>query len=960
MDVHRRTLLGGAAAMTVLPGIASAVSVRQGEEPLLHGLMPVDAIPDRLMPTEPGLLRLEVGWRFHEGDIVPPPPRRHDETYLAAKAGAAQGAASVDYDDSTWPLVDLPHDWVIRRPFDPSANVSQGFRQRGIGWYRRQFLLDPQDQDCKLELRFGAIATHATIWVNGNVAARNWSGYNGINVDLTPYARFGDAPNVIAVRVDATPMEGWWYEGAGIYRHVWLAKRPSLSITGDGVHCDPRHAGGERWRVPVAVTLENVGTHSQTGDLAVALRDPQGRTVADGTGRADIAPLGQGVVALELGIDNPRLWSVEKPTLYEVEIALNSPAGTDLRRIKVGFRTLRFDAAQGFFLNEKPVKLKGVCLHQDHAGVGTAVPDALLAWRLQRMKDVGVNAIRCSHAAQADEFYHLCDRMGFLVMDENRVFNPAPDHLAELQWLVQAHRNHPSIILWSVFNEEPMQGTRAGRQMVRRMAAAVRELDDSRPVTAAMNGGLYAPENVSQAIDVMGFNYQSEEYDRFHAAHPGLPATSSEDTSAFMTRGAYETDRAAHVMSSMDVEAAKWGSTHRTAWQRIATRPFLAGGFVWTGFDYHGEPTPFEWPSISSFFGILDLCGFAKTAYDIHRAHWIDDRPVIGIAPHWTWPGREGLEIPVLVMANTARVRLMVNGRIVGEQACDRIMGCQFNVTYEPGEITAIGLDAAGREQVRTSYATAGAPVAVRLLPARRKMAGDGEDVVPVTVDAIDADGRHVPTANLPVTFTVEGGAIIGLGNGDPNCHEPGFGNRRSLFNGLAQVIVAGAMGTGPLTLTAQANGLRTGYTIINRVALAPRPSVSAPSWLRTIGQWRRSPGVAARPPVNFAPDASDNNSWEYVAVGTLALKGKADLWYLYVAPLSPSAVPLKVRFQQVNGQAELWADDRKLTDKTDPAPGGLEAGVPPGTQMLRLLIRAPAGQATGIAGRVTLMPSPG
>ncbi|WP_052507885.1 beta-galactosidase GalA [Sphingomonas hengshuiensis] len=820
MDVTRRTLMAGAAGAVASPAMASwqGASAARSEEPLLDGLMPLDALPDPLEVEEPGCIRVGTGWRFHEGDSAMASLRTHDETYLAAKAGAARGAAAIDYDDSAWPVVDLPHDWAIRQPFDRNANVDQGYKPRGIGWYRRSFTLDDGDRGRKLELRFGGIATHATIWVNGSVVARNWSGYNAIAVDITPFARFGpDEPNIVAVRVDAEAMEGWWYEGAGLYRHVTLAKRPAVSILTDGVHCDPRHDGDDRWRVPVTATLENIGDASQRVTVAAVLRDPEGREVARGERSGAIGPLARAELALTLSLRAPARWSPEHPTLYRLEVTATSSAGVDTRRIAIGFRTIRFDAERGFFLNEQPVKLKGVCLHQDHAGVGTAVPDSLLEWRLRRMKDVGVNAIRCTHNAQADAFYALCDRMGFLVMDENRQFNPAPDHLAELEWLVRAHRNHPSIILWSVFNEEPMQGTRAGREMVRRMAAAVRMLDDSRPITAAMNGGLYAPENVSQAIDVMGFNYQTGEYDKFHASNPRLPSTSSEDTSAFMTRGAYRTDRAAHVMSSMDDEAADWGATHRNAWAMIAERPYLAGGFVWTGFDYHGEPTPFEWPTISSFFGILDLCGFAKTAYDIRRAQWIDHRPVIGIAPHWTWPGRNGEMLDILVTSNVERVRLMLNGTLVGEQACDRVRGCAFKLAYAPGEITAIGLRG-GSEVVRTAHRTAGPPVALRLLPARMVMRADGEDLIPVTIHAVDAAGRHVPIAQHAVTLRIAGGAIAGLGNGDPNSHEPAQGDRRSLFNGLAQALVRAGPGGKRLVLTASASGLADGNTAIRLV----------------------------------------------------------------------------------------------------------------------------------------------
>ncbi|WP_334009491.1 glycoside hydrolase family 2 TIM barrel-domain containing protein [Sphingomonas aerolata] len=349
-------------------------------------------------------------------------------------------------------------------------------------------------------------------------------------------------------------------------------------------------------RAEIGVTIETI------------LLDSDSKPVATARAAATVVPLDPVVATLTMPVTAPRLWSIETPTLYTVLTrVMRDGSVIDERRTRVGFRTIRFDADRGFFLNAQPVKLKGVCLHQDHAGVGTAIPDALVRWRLERLKAMGCNAIRCSHNAPAAELLDLCDEMGFVVMDENRQFNPAPDYMAQLEWMVRRDRNHPSVILWSVFNEEPMQGTEAGVEMLRRMVHATHVLDDSRPVTAAMNGAFFDPVNVSSEIDVTGFNYYQGDYDRFHQLNPTKPITSSEDTSAYETRGAFASDPARHVQSSYDVEAASWGDTHRGTWKKIAERPFVAGGFVWTGFDYHGEPTPHEWPTISSFSG-FSIC----------------------------------------------------------------------------------------------------------------------------------------------------------------------------------------------------------------------------------------------------------------------------------------------------------------------------------------------------------------
>jgi hypothetical protein len=317
-----------------------------------------------------------------------------------------------------------------------------------------------------------------------------------------------------------------------------------------------------------------------------------------------------------------------------------------------------------------------------------------------------------------------------------------------------------------------MQGTEQGMQMVRRMSAVVKKLDATRPVTAAQSGGQFNPENVSQAVDVVGFNYQQGSYDRFHQEHPTLPITSSEDTSAFMTRGEYVNDGNRHIRSSYDTERAPWGATHRDAWQAIAERPFVAGGFVWTGFDYRGEPTPYQWPSAGSFFGCMDLCGFPKMAFYLHQAQWVKYKPILTLVPHWNWPGQEGKPIKVMALANCDSVELSLNGKSLGENPVDKYEMVFWDVPYAPGKLEAVGKQD-GKVVSHFTVETTGEPVALRLVPDRTTLAGDGRDAMPVTVEALDAAGRPVPTANLLVNFAISGpGAIIGVGNGDPNCHE--------------------------------------------------------------------------------------------------------------------------------------------------------------------------------------------
>lgn len=907
-------------------------------------------------------LSLDRGWRFHLGDVPFPVIQGHGDTYHNAKAGKAWGVAAPEFDDADWRQLDLPHDWAIEGPFDQNANLSQGYRPRGFGWYRRQFKLDPSDRGRHLELQFDGVATHCTVWFNGTVVHRNWCGYTSFYIDITPFAQFGDHANTIVVRVDANAMEGWWYEGAGIYRHTWLVKRNPVHIVTDGVFANPVRKADGRWSLPVEATLANSGRDPASVEIAVTLTDPDGKAVAQGGAQTTVKPLGESVAKLSLPVESPRLWSVDEPTLYRVRtVVKRDGAPLDEVTTTCGFRTLRFDADQGFFLNDKPLKLQGVCNHQDHAGVGVAMPDSLWEFRLRRMKEMGANAHRCSHNPPAAEFLDACDRLGVLVMDENRNFNCTPEYLRQLEWMLRRDRNHPSVILWSVFNEEPMQGTENGYEMVRRMAAVVKQFDTTRPVTAAMNGGFFSPLNVAHAVDVVGFNYQIRDYDRFHAANPKLPLTSSEDTSAFQTRGEYRTDQERHIMDCYDEQAAPWGATHRKAWRAIAERPFLAGGFIWTGFDYHGEPTPFAWPSASSVFGCVDLCGFPKQAFYLHQAQWIKNRPVLQLVPHWNWPGGEGQPIKVMALSNADTVALSLNGKLIGEKPVDKFEMVAWDVPYAAGKLNAVAKKN-GEVVARTAVETTGAPVALQLLPDRPALAGDGEDAQPVTVRVRDAQGRAVPTANLPVEFELSGpGAIIGVGNGDPVSHEPDKAKRRSLFNGLAQVIVQTHHGArGPLVLRAKAEGLKPAEITINVNTTDSRPFVPMLPPVFSLTKWRMSPVTVGAPDPNQQLADSDMNSWAPVQPGKLQPFAEG-AWAVFRTRFQPPAAAEtsggRIVFKKVAGKTAVWLDGKQLGKKDKMESGTLTVKFPPrkGEVTLSVLIEAKRGQQAGLGGTVVV-----
>lgn len=868
------------------------------------------------------ILSLDKGWRFYQGDILFPEVKGHEASYRNAKAGQANGAASQNYDDSSWRILDLPHDWAIEGYVDSNANLSQGYYKRGVGWYRRKFRIDSSEKGKHFELQFDGISTYATIWVNGTLLHRNWCGYTSMYIDITPYITYGDKLNTIAVRVDANSQEGWWYEGAGIYRHSWLVKRSPLHVKTDGIYIKTSKCSEKKWDAPVNVSLYNSDEKTIKSTIEVSLYSPDGKIITSNKRNIEVNPLRNVTLDVPLSVKSPLLWSPETPYLYKVKTVLKyDNVIKDVVWTRCGFRTISFDSNTGFWLNGNNIKIKGVCCHQDHAGVGVAVPDALWEFRLKKLKDMGVNAYRASHNPMSKEFMEACDSLGIMVMDENRVFNTSPEHIRQLQWLIRRDRNCPSVIMWSIFNEEPMQGTENGYEMVRRMCDVVKQMDSSRPVTAAMNGGFFSEYNVSKAVDVAGFNYQINNYDRFHEMNPDLPLISSEDGSAFMVRGEYKTDFSKNIIDSYDSLSAGWGATHRRAWKEISERPWMAGCFYWTGFDYHGEPTPFKWPSVSSLFGIMDLCGFPKMAYYLHQAQWRDDMHVLKLIPHWNWPTDSiGKNIKVMALSNADKVRLLLNDRLISEQNVDHYEMNTWNIPYEPGKLEAVGFKD-GKIVSRTIVETTGEAKSIRLVPFRSSIKGNGCDAIPITVEVLDSEGRHVPTANNMIRFSVTGPAdIIGLGNGNPNCHEPEKGNKRSLFNGLAQIIIKSTDSVkGEISVLAESEGLKSDTLIIPVTSSEKIPSVDIVSTPLRLGDWTLSEKFIDNPNVNQFISDNDMNSWQPCPEG-LDLNMDNYNYVILRTKFSPYDKHInegyKMIFKSVLGKVEVWLNGKCIGTK--------------------------------------------
>ncbi|HEY3396075.1 MAG TPA: beta-galactosidase GalA [Armatimonadota bacterium] len=805
-------------------------------------------------------LLLDPQWRFHRDDLTSAGPQGHGATYGMVKSGGAQGPAGLEFDDSDWRLLDLPHDFVVEGTHDPRENCDHGFLPGAVGWYRKTFFVPAEDLGRRSAVVFEGVFRNATVWCNGHLLGTHASGYIGFRYDITDILEYG-GNNVLAVRVDATGYEGWWYEGGGIYRHVWLEQTHPVRVAPEGVFVTSLLPSYDRADLRVATDFLNDGDQDYRCLLTSVVLDADGTEVARAEDDGFVMREGGLALRQELELAAPQLWSPEHPYLYRVvTTAVYEGCLLDQVETTFGVRRLDWDADQGFFLNGQPYKLQGTCNHQDHAGVGIAVPDRVQEYRIERLKEMGGNAYRCAHNPPAPALLDACDRLGMLVMDENRYLDSTGERREDLKSLIRRDRNHPSVFMWSLFNEESLQGTERGARIYASMKAVVRDLDPTRPVTGALSGGWEGP--VSPLLDVEGYNYSPQRYDEYHQAHPTHPMVGSECCSTLGARGVYRNDEQAGYLSAYDVNATAWGNLAQDGWRAIAERPFMSGIFIWTGFDYRGEPQPFEWPCINSHFGILDTCGFAKDNFYYYRAWW-QNEPVLHLLPHWNWPERLGEEIPVWVHSNLERVELFLNGTSLGAQEVQPNRHLEWQVPYTPGRLEAVGYRA-GAEVLRTVVETTGPAATIQLTPRRPELLADGEDVAVVTVSVHDAEGRLVPLADDLIRFEVTPHArIIGVGNGDPASHEPDQATQRRVFHGLAQVLVQVGREPGEVVLTARAEGLLPTRLAIPAQAAPVRPRLGSVTLAQRLATWRVSPVLTQEPPGDLAPAVDDQNSWE-------------------------------------------------------------------------------------------------
>ena len=841
-SLTRRDLIVGGIAIS-----GAAVVARSACGALLPAI-PSQAAPDPAhtlssTPSREHLL-FDFGWKFKFGHGSDP---RKDLDFGFGREDFAKTGdfrfAKVGFDDSSWRSLNLPHDWAVELPFvhddeedmfhgnDPDYKLmSHGYKPLGrrfpetsVGWYRREFEISAGDEGRRVSVEFDGAFHDSLVFVNGCFVGRSNSGYTPFNFDITDFLAIG-ATNCIVVRVDASSGDGWFYEGAGIYRHVWLTKTGTLHLGRfDSV---VRSTVAERGAIlNLSTVVVNEGKLSENAKVTWNIVDERENSVAAAEAPVQLITADSSAVYSALAaISNPSLWSVENPNLYFAIVSVESNTRIrDEEQVRFGIRTAVFDPDKGFLLNGKPMKIQGTCNHPDHAGVGVALPDRLHAYRVSVLQEMGCNSVRTAHNMPSPEWVEACDRVGMTMMCETRQMSSSPEGLAQLEIMIKRFRNSPSIILWSIGNEEAqLQGKMAeqGAKIAGTMVRKCHELDPTRLVSAAVHG-----ENTtgdSLAVDIPGFNYDLRNPENYHKKNPSKALLGSETASAFSTRGVYATDPLRKVFSAFDTNRAEWGETAEEWWKFYGSRPWAPGGYAWTGFDYRGEPWPYSWPSISSQFGIADTCGFPKDTFYYYKSWWCKE-PVLHLFPHWNFEGREGEEIPVWVYSNLDEVELFANGQSAGSQKVPRFGHVQWNVRYEPGAIEARG-SKDGKVVLVEKRETTGPAVAIRMTADRQLIEANGEDIAIIRVEALDSSGRPVPTANHRIGFEVTGpGSLVGVGNGDPNCHESDKGPRRSLFNGLAQVIMQATKLPGEIHIDGYAEGVADGELAPDRLAIRAR-----------------------------------------------------------------------------------------------------------------------------------------
>jgi beta-galactosidase len=752
-------------------------------------------------PSPATLLRqraqLDADWRFHRGDV-----------------DNSNQVLSVGFDDSQWQRVNLPHDYVLDGTYDRTNEQMHGYLPLEVGWYRKKLLIPESPGHRILRLDFDGAYRDSSVWLNGQFLGRHPSGYTPFSFDITKLAWPG-TENLVVVRVDPREFEGHWYEGGGIYRHVYLTTLAPLHVAQWGTYVISKVPNGEqgadeRAELTIQTTVENQGPVPADSEIVSEISGPDGNMVQTLKTTQQAPANSQREAVQQTVLQHPKLWSVESPHLYHLRTTiLHKGKPVDSTTTTFGIRTIHFDADKGFFLNGRHVRIQGVANHQDFPALGIAVPDSLQPWRVEQLKKMGCNGWRTAHNMANEAVLDACDRFGMLVMDENRHLGDSylghsppgttATNLYDLAAMVQRDRNHPSVIMWSLCNEEGLRGRPAGARLFAEMTRVVHRYDTTRPITCAINGNWLTNKITDE--DLLGVNYHNRQYDAFHQANPRVPMFGSETANNKTTRGEYQSDSTNGWCNSYNLTDE--------GWQPVASRPFMAGSYTWTGFDYKGEPNPFGWPDVSNHTGLMDCCGFPKDKY-YYLQSWWSDKPMVHLMPmSWNWTGKEGQPIRVIAFSNAREVELFLNGKSLGVQTMPQDGHLEWQVPFAPGRLMAKAFTN-GRVVATDYLETTGTPARLELSPEREVLHADGEDTIVVPVSILDDKGRLVPYADNRVTFNVNGsGHILGVGNGNPSDHDPDRAQQRNAFHGHCMVLIQADSIRGALHLIATSPGLK-------------------------------------------------------------------------------------------------------------------------------------------------------
>ena len=775
-------------------------------------------------------------WRFNLGDVT--------------------NAQLPDLDDSKWRVLNLPHDWSIEGEFSEMnpAGFGGGALPGGIGWYRKAFTLPVSAKGKSVFIDFDGVYRNSEVWINGHYLGKRPYGYSSFQYQLVPYLNYGSQKNVIAVKVDNSQQpNSRWYSGSGIYRNVWLTTTTPTHVDHWGTYVNASEITDESAKIKVETMVRNDSQTDTSVTLTTILYDAGGKEVGRTASAMVVAKRAASQVLHELTLKQPKLWSVERPYLYRV-VSQVAHKGHSVDGVKVdtyetpfGIRYFAFDREKGFFLNGKPVKINGVCNHHDLGALGAAVNTRALERQLEMLKAMGVNGIRTSHNPPAPELLELTDRMGFIVIDEafdmwkkeKTKFDYHLDwddwHKRDLEDMVLRDRNHPSIFMWSIGNEisEQWGGDPAAGIIGKELSGIVRSLDKTRPITAAINFVDQKNTLISDGdLDVVGTNYAHDRIPQFPKIFPGRTFIGTETVSSLATRGSYDMPsdlvrrwplkwdvplkdgNADYSCSAYDNCSTPWGSTQEETWKLVKRNDFFSGQFIWTGWDYLGEPTPYGWPARSSYFGIIDLAGFPKDVFYMYQSEWTN-KPVLHIFPHWNW--KQGNPVDVWAYFNSDEVELFLNGKSLGtkRKAGDELH-VMWRVPFEPGTLKAVSRNQ-GKVVLSREIRTAGRPTRIVLSPDRNPIKADGNDLSFVTVKVVDANGTMVPDADNLINFQLTGEAsIAGVDNGSQISHEPFKANYRKAFHGLALVIIQAKKRSGRITVKATSDGLTPASVVIN------------------------------------------------------------------------------------------------------------------------------------------------